>query len=492
MRSIRRFLVVTLLAGSGLLVLATGLGLCALAAHRLRAEFDRALLAKARALVTLTKQQQGEVELDFADEFMPEFAAGSGPEYFQLWLGDGTVLERSKSLAAADLPSGGFAARPLAGGSAAAKPRFADLRLPDGRAGRLVEVAFVPQREDDADPWSEAALDPAAPPGGLRSAVLVVASGREGLDALVRSLYAAEVGSAALLMTGIALLVHFAVRRGLAPLGAIGRQVQALDAGRLDSRVGVQPPTRELQPVVDQLNALLARLASAFERERRFASDVAHELRTPVAELRSLAEVGGRWPEDHEAVRAFFADVLAIARQMEGTVATLLAMARCEGGLERIESSRFALPELLAETWAPLAPAAAARGLRLDLTAVAATAPDIVCDRQKLALILGNLLSNAVTYSPPGSTVTCAARSADGLFEIKIANPAPHLDAPDVHHLFDRFWRKDAARSNGQHTGLGLALARSFAVLLGLDLTARLDPDARLELRLLGPIASGP
>lgn len=476
MRSIRRHLTVSLLAGSGLLLLLAGLGASAVVARRLREEFDSSLLAKARALVTLTGQHRGEVEIDFADEFMPEFESPEQPEYFQLWLADGTRIERSKSLGDRDLPRHETLSN---------VPLFRDLRLPDGRPGRLVEIAFVPQPADDDHPLAEILHDPVSPPGQLRSAVLVVARDRERLEALVRSFYLATVGTAVLLLAGIALLVHFAVRSGLAPLAEIGRQVQALDAERLDSRVGVQPPVRELLPVVDQLNALLSRLADAFERERRFSSDVAHELRTPVAELRSLAEVGARWPEDRSSVRAFFEDARSIARQMERTVSVLLALARCEGGIEQTEMGEIVLPELVSEIWSSLASEAEERAVRLDLDA---TPAPVVSDREKLRLILSNLLSNAVTYSPAGSTVACTARVEDGVLVIAVSNPAPHLAPEDLPRLFERFWRKDAARSNGRHAGLGLALARSLAGLLGFSLTARLDPRQDLELRLAGPV----
>lgn len=477
MRSIRRRLVVSLLVGSGLLVLAAGLGASVIVTRHLRNEFDQALVAKARALVTLTGQHQGEVEIDFADELMPEFEAREQPEYFQLRLADGTLLERSHSLGERDLPrSTGLSSAPV----------YRDLQLPDGRPGRLVEIAFVPQTEEGE---SEAALDPAAPPGRLRSAVLSVARGRERLEALIRWLYTAGLGTTALLLAGIAALVHGTVRRELAPLEEIGRQVQALDAERLDSRVAIQPPVRELSPVVEQLNGLLARLEAAFERERRFSSDVAHELRTPVAELRSLADVGARWPEDRDAVQAFFEDARNIARQMERTVATLLSLARCEGGIEGIEHSTFIISDLIHETWAPLAAEAAARDLRFDLEAPAAP---IASDREKLRLILFNLLSNAVTHSPAGSGISCTARTENGRLEITVANPAPQMTAADLPFLFERFWRKDAARSNSRHAGLGLSLARSFATLLGFDLTAHLLPDRQLALRLAGPAGHSP
>lgn len=476
MRSIRRHLVVSLLVGSGLLVLAVGLAASAAVARRLRHEFDDSLLTKARALITLTEQRRGEVEINFADEFMPEFEAPRQPEYFQLWLAGGTVIERSHSLDDGDLPRSG---------DLTATPRYQDLRLPDGRPGRMVEIAFVPQSEDDEEIEIEAALDPAAPPGQLRSAVLSVARGRERLDELIRSFYLAAIATSALLLAGIASLVHFAVRRGLAPLDEIGNQVQALNADRLDSRVVMHPPVRELLPVVEQLNALLLRLKDAFERERRFSSDVAHELRTPVAELRSLADVGARWPEDRETTKAFFEDARAIAQQMEHTVATLLSLARCEGGIEQIQRTEIQLPDLLAETWATVAKEAESRALRFEIDAPAAL---IVSDPEKLRLVLINLFSNTVTYSPPGSAVLCTARAENGTLEITVANPAPQLTSADLPFLFERFWRKDPARSNGRHAGLGLPLARSFAALLGFELTAHLSPDRQLALRLMGPI----
>ncbi|HEX6899815.1 MAG TPA: ATP-binding protein [Thermoanaerobaculia bacterium] len=476
MRSIRRRLIVPLLAGSCLLTLAAGLLLDNLIIRRLRAELDHALLAKARALVTLTHQADGAVEIDFADEFMPEFSARNAPEYFELWLADGTVLERSHSLGGRDLPRSPRLAR---------EPLFRDLRLPDGRPGRLVEVAFVPQAEDDDDAWAEKLMDPTAPlpHDQLRTAVLVLARSRRELDLLIRSLYAVSFAVAALLASALGLLVHLSIRHGLRPLDEIGRQVETLDAERLDLRIRPRSPTLELTPVVERLNALLARLQIAFERERRFSSDIAHELRTPLAELRSLAGVGARWPEDREAVRAYFADVDAIARQMESIVVNLLSLARCDSGQESLERAEVDLRELIAETWSRFAPDAEAKGLTFELDA----GPRLtaISDRGKLRLILANLFSNAVTYSPAGSAVSCSATVADGKLEVAVANPAPLLQPGDLPLLFERFWRKDSARADALHAGLGLPLAKAFADLLGYALTAELD-GGRLVLRLHG------
>jgi two-component system, OmpR family, heavy metal sensor histidine kinase CusS len=481
-RSIRRRLVVPLLAGSCLLTLAGGLLLSNLISRRLLAELDHALVAKARALVTLTGQDGGEVEIDFADEFMPEFSAPTAPEYFQLWLADGTVLERSRSLGDRDLPR--FP-------SLANEPLFRDIRLPDGRPGRMVEIAFVPQLEDDDDALSERLLDPTAPlpDSTLRTAILTTARSRQELNALIRSLYAVSVAGAALLASALGLLVHFSIRHGLRPLDEIGRQVEALDAERLDLRVQTNPPILELNPVVERLNALLARLQIAFERERRFSSDIAHELRTPIAELRNLAGVGGRWPEDRELVRSYFQDVEAISLQMERIVVNLLSLVRCDSGQEVFERTEVDLRELIEETWGRFASDAEEKDLVFELTA----RPPLtaISDRGKLSLILSNFFSNAVAYSPAASTVSCSAAITGDQLEITVANPAPQLEADDLPHLFDRFWRKDPARSDSLHAGLGLPLAKALADLLGFGLRAELAEGRRIVLRLSGSCGTG-
>ena len=102
-------------------------------------QFDVALESKARALVTLTKYDGTEVELDFADEFMPEFEAPENPEYFELFLGNGNLLERSHSFDG--YPASRFSDQ-------VDEVLFSDLKLADGRAGRLVSIKFIPQIED--------------------------------------------------------------------------------------------------------------------------------------------------------------------------------------------------------------------------------------------------------------------------------------------------------------------------------------------------------
>ncbi|MBC7367206.1 MAG: ATP-binding protein, partial [Undibacterium sp.] len=116
------------------------------------------------------------------------------------------------------------------------------------------------------------------------------------------------------------------------------------------------------------------------------------------------------------------------------------------------------------------------------LAAVSAEADPVL-----LRSILGNLFDNAVDYTPAGGTIGIGlAATAQGGVAVSVVNPAEGLEPADVARLFDRFWRKEAARTGGSHVGLGLSLARTFATAMGWTLTAALE-GRRLGFTLAGP-----
>ena len=292
------------------------------------------------------------------------------------------------------------------------------------------------------------------------------ARGSDTLQQLIAFIVVAFLGSAAALAAAILILIPRVMDRGLAALGDIAAQVGRIGAERMNARVVLASPVKELTPVVARINALLNDLESALARERRFAADAAHELRTPVAELKSLAEIGQRWPEDRAMTASFFQDAGALAVQMEQTVTQLLALARAEASVDSLVLEKVDLNALLRGVWTTLQPAAADRQqlLRADLNAELV----IVTDAPKLEIILRNMLANAVHHSAHGSEIQLTTtRMADG-WRVIVANPAPQLEAADMPRLFDRFWRKDPARSGVGHLGMGLALVRAIAQTLGV------------------------
>lgn len=438
------------------------------------------LLAKAQALVTLTKQEGAEVELEFTDEVMPEFEAAENPQYFQLWLSGDEILGRSKSLHGGDLPR--FEDR-------AEKPRFEDLILANGRTGRRVQIDFVPKldvgddEEDDEDDDSAVSNPPPIPVS------LVLARSRDKLDQLLGTIHLTLLTTGLIVMTLIVLLVRHAVKLSLRPLDEIRKQLIRLDVASLSARLKLPHRTEELEQLVNQFNDLLTRLQSAFDHERQFSADVAHELRTPLAEISSLAEVGGEWPHDAELAQDFFAEVLAAARQMERMVANLLALARCEKGMEVVDPTQQDLITLIDAAWGRVASDANAK--RLNFRRKGPSSLSVNTGRDQFELILNNLFSNAIAYSPAGSDVTCLVDSSGHSFELSVVNRAEHLDEHDLPRLFDRLWRKDPARTGDHHAGLGLTLVKAYAEQLQLSVATRLNGRQTFCLSLAGSLNMG-
>lgn len=483
MRTLRARLFVYVAGGAAGLILLAGALLTWTMAGWLQAEFDRGLEAKVRALVALTEEEAGRIEFDFEPALMPEFADAGAPEYFELWRPDGTLFARSPSFGLSDRALRGALVR---GPEPAPAPAFQDLVLPDGRRGRQVRIDFTPRVDvEEAPDGTEEASRPG--PGGRPTATLIVARQRERLDADLRRLTVGVGVFALALVLALAGLTHAALGVGLRSLARLTGQVRALDAASLGTRVRVEAPPEEVAVVVEQVNALLDRLEAAFRRERQLSSDVAHELKTPVAELRALCEVGARWPEDREAVRGFFRDAHAIALQMERIVVNLLALARCDEGREPVRTAPVAAAAVVEAAWRPLAGPAAARGLQYR----SRVPPDLrlQTDPDKLGLMVANILANAVAYGMPGTTILCTATGTDGRARIRFSNRAENLEPGDLDVMFDRFWRKDPARTDGHHVGLGLALVRALADLLAIEVTTHLDADRVFSITLGVPVA---
>lgn len=466
-----------LLLGVGLLLLTAFTILEQRFRQQLEREFDRNLLAKTMTLVTLTTQQTGQVELDLADEFMPEFEAPTHPEYFELWLADGTLLERSRSLGEQDLPRDQLSLD---------KPSFKNMILMDGREGRLIQIRFIPHTKDrpgDEHRNTEYILEPKRDGQSEMQAHIAVARGREDLDALIWTTRYTLGTTGLLMLIAMILLVRLSVLRGLDPLREISTQVQSMTAESFDTRIQLKQRIQELDPIVKQLNRLLDRLSASLERERQFSGNVAHELRTTLAELRAMAEVGGKWPDDKELIKDFFDDLLGVTEDMHNTITNLMALARCESGKQEIEDQPINLAGLVRETWTRFANQACEKGLEIDdrLDNVI-----VQTDRRKVELILINLFNNAVEYSPSNEKIIVSTKGDGTTIGLTFINTTHDLDESDLINLFDRFWRKDAARTSRHHAGLGLSLVKALADALNLNLSSRLRHGKIFQIELSG------
>lgn len=455
MNSLRRQLTRELLLWLALLLGLSLLGIYVALWFELNDSFNSALETRAFGLSALVEQEGETLKIDFAEKIMRGFTRErKARQFYEVLDASGRLVARSPTLGdqRLDVP-------PDRAGEATT---FWDLTLPNGRDGRAVRFSFQPRIVGPA---------PATP----RRAELVVAVDREDLDEVLGGLFAAVAGAGGLLLAGVFFVVPRVLRRGLAPVERLGDHAAQIHADTLTARFETGGLPDELRPIGERLNDLLARLEASFERERRFSADLAHELRTPLAELRSLAECALKWPAARDP--ASDRDTLAIAAQMEALVTRLLAIARGERGQIAAQPEPLEWAAFVAAVWKPFGARAAERGLRCVLR----VAPgEVSADPVLLRSILTNLFDNAVDYAPEGAEIV-VERDASGA--LCVANPAGELAAADVARLFDRFWRKESARSGNQHAGLGLSLAQTFATAMDWRLDAALV-EGRIVFRL--------
>ncbi len=421
--------------------------------------FDEALNARAEAVSTLTTVTTGGVRVAIPETFFKGVDGHKPRDFFEIWDAAGRVLARSDSLEGGDLPR----RTGLAG-----NPGYWELTLPDGHPARAEGFVFQP---------------PAVPGGVLPPPLTLVVASR--ISHIAEDLWEVvwiTVGTALVIFAATLLVVPRVLRRGLRPLDTLGEQMGRIQADALSERVttGGLPP--ELAPIAERVNALLARLELSFERERRFSADLAHELRTPVAELKSAAEIALRWPDarDSQTDR----DVLAVANHMESLVTHMLAVSRGESRLMPIERVPIDLKAEVENQWAKVDLAARAESLTPILALEAITVDgDVVMLRS----ILTNLFDNAVDYARRPGSIEVSITQDDHATRIRVGNSAPELEMANLPQLFERFWRKEAARTGGRHLGLGLPLAREMASALGWALTADLRADQWLSFTLAIP-----
>ena len=436
-----------------------------LAAAALTRQFDELLRAKASSMAMLIEEEEGgHLEIDATEMFLREFEPRVGAAFFQLWDCGSNVVRRSKSLRDFNLP---FSFGTLS------EPKFRNLSMPGGLDTRVATIRFKPRPTDDAKP-----------PPVLTDAFLAVALDRQGVNQTLSILRMVLAACGAVILSLTATMMPLLLRKELAPVNRLADQAQRITAASLAFRFPVEDLPGELKPISLRLNDLLERLETAFSRERQFSDDLAHEFRTPLAELRSLTELSVKWPDTHTAQT--YLQILAIVVQMQNIIDRLLAIARSEQPGQAAQLEKVDLESMVKDVLQSVAEKVSERQITVEVTF--APGLELVTDPVLWRSILNNLLENAVEYAPKGSPVQLQSATQGRQFHLTISNAAEDLTPDDITHLFDRFWRKDKARTRSIHVGLGLSLSRALAQSLGYTLKAALDARRCLVMRLSGPI----
>jgi two-component system sensor histidine kinase TctE len=263
-----------------------------------------------------------------------------------------------------------------------------------------------------------------------------------------------------LLLIGlVGALVWYGVARGLKPLAALQREIGNRSHRDL-SPLPEQNAPGEVRSLIRAMNGLLARLSEALSAQQRFIADAAHQLRTPLAGLKTQTELALRQKELDE-VRHTLQQINTATGQTTHLVNQLLSLARAEPGANRAQAQQpINLGDLARETTTEWVPRAIERNIDLGFDASAGAA-NIEGDTLLIKEMLGNLLDNALRYTQRGGQVTVRVAAARNQVMLGIEDNGPGIPAAERERVFERFHRVLGGSAEG--CGLGLAIVREIA-----------------------------
>lgn len=341
--------------------------------------------------------------------------------------------------------------------------------LPYGSLVRLIQIAGEPSPEPrlglvDLGPPAGEVRYVVRPVVGAGPKVAQVLSGASTAGVVVgpQRLLSAMLLTAPLIIGLSVLIGYVLVGRTLRPVETIVDEVEAITDGRSLHRRLAEPRSRdELARLSTTLNAMLARLERSFASLRRFTADASHELKTPLTVLRSGIERAITHPKTPPEVMEVLEETLVEVNRMAELVEALLTLARADEGRAPLHLEPVNLNEMLSE----ISETASMLGEQARVSVSVAVPSDpitIQVDRSRIRQLLMNLLTNAIKYTPQGGAVAIDCARVDGQVVLTVRDTGIGIAPGDLPHIFDRFWRADAARSRtGERPGVGLGLAIS-------------------------------
>jgi heavy metal sensor kinase len=381
--------------------------------------------------------------------------------------------------------------------------QFRDYQLVVFRDARGVVASSAVQKKGNAPVWMrppvarqiEGVLDAVAraPEATLYFATLpdsddnyrlvgrrVRARGQVYTLVVLRSLHDQEdllegAGYALLIAVPLSLLLasiggYFLARKSLAPVVRMSQTAARIGAANLHERLPVINERDELGGLARVINALLARLDVSFEQQRRFMADASHELRTPVAIMRSETEIAlSQQERSNTEMRESLSIVNDETQRLTRIVEDLFTLARADAGQYKLTSKEFYLDELAGEVARSVRTLLAERELTLQLDATQEM--PFRGDENLLRRLLLNLLDNAIKHTPRGGAVTISCKRERARYLVNISDTGTGIPAEAQAFVFDRFYRADSSRSRAEDdgagltsgAGLGLSIARWIA-----------------------------
>ncbi|MCX5688391.1 MAG: HAMP domain-containing sensor histidine kinase [Planctomycetota bacterium] len=494
--SIRKRLIRLSMVLSTLVVIITALGFWAAMRATFQTQLFLDLIADAgRLALMVVRGEPGDASpysLDLRPSlFEGRYAPPDADAYFQVWASDGSTIAKSSSLIDADLPRPALTDQRTAAWASRATDKGPDdrlrfenqdlevapVRLPSGKDGYMCWIRWNPLR-------GPILQGPAVPDEFV---VVAVARDPARYEAQERTVTIIIVCSAALALLIFRVLIGIIVARGLQPLRLLARQVERIDADR-GGRVSETGMAQETTPIARALNGMLVKIEETLERERRFNENAAHELRTPLAEIRATADVARRL-QGRESIELAVADISQSAAQMDAVLAALLRISRRRMEGELRPPSPVEIDAIVNRALARHTERLSTRGI--TLRGVVPNSISIMSDPAAIATIVSNLIDNAAQYTPDGGDILVELTRQDAAVRLFVRNGPVDLSSTEVQQMFEPFWRKDPTRGEGDHSGLGLAIVKAMCDGLDASVGASLNQQRQLTLAVSLPLARG-
>jgi two-component system, OmpR family, heavy metal sensor histidine kinase CusS len=366
-----------------------------------------------------------------------------------------------------------FSHNTAGGATSMVEPLVAPQRVP--QAARITDAAIVETQQGSRMPVRGLATDATLADGS--AVTIVIARDMTDrwllLDHYRDRLYGAGFGGMLLAFLMSWMLVHESLR----PLRELAAHAAAITVDRLHARMKVDDAPRELAAVIASLNAMLDRLAGGFQRMSQYTADLAHDMRTPLANLRGSTEVALSRPRGADEYQALLESNLEECERLSRMIESVLFLARAEHPQFVTHMKPLDAHAELARVADYFEGIADDAGVQVQVSGNG----EVRADAELFRRAVSNLLANAIRHTPRGAHITLSAQPqpASGNLRVTVANEGSRIDPSALERVFDRFYRADPSRHNAPvgpaSTGLGLAIVRTIMELHGGSTYAESD-----------------
>ena len=355
--------------------------------------------------------------------------------------------------------------------------KIIDYELPNGRDGRALISHFVAQK-DDRNPTHSAVFN---------TMTLAIAAPTAELNKVLIIIDVVFILTCVLGVFGVRYLVTRIVNKGLHPLHNLNDQIKLLDITGVAQTIESDFKVEEIEPIRNELNKFITVNQQLYSNEKRLTSDIAHELKTPIAELISLSEVAIRYPDDKRISDTYTSDVLNISQRMKTIVSNLLLLQRSSSSAMQLNAQNIMLNNLVNQIIDELTFKHPSIKTRLNNEISGELTLNV--DEFSLNTILCNLIDNALFYGLPEAPIKLTAVNNSTNMSISVSNKVNKpLSGEQLTAIFDPLYQLDSSRTNNQRHGLGLSIVQSLCNLNGFTIKASNTENNTLTFILTLPL----